>query len=1160
MTALAKFIEVNERFARSANLSRDADRIEPLQGYVVTARAQDVVERIARIAALQKSGGAWSLTGPYGSGKSSLCLLLDAAFGPISATRDYALKLIQSTSPGTVRQIRKSHLRHGTDKTGFHRGFITAQREPVHMTVFRAVHSAVLRSYGRIPPVKIFPAATALKRAIRNLDDISPNRTEFFPTLLLEIVRCLAKDRPLLLVIDEFGKNLESAKDASNADPYLLQQLAEAGQASGLPIFILTLQHRSFGDYFSSTMGSELQEWSKVQGRFEDIPYIESTSQSRALIGTVFDTKSQKLRDRIDDWAASIYTELRALGISEFSTPEEILACYPLHPLSALILPELCNRYGQHERTMFSFLTSTHPNSVATFLANTHLPRTRDLPSVGLDSIFDYFISHGTFSNVSNNQSGRWIEIATRLRDVHGLTEHQLKLAKTIAVLNLVSTSGIIRASKKILTISGFTSNQELKKLESNGVVIYRDYADEYRIWEGTDADINNLVDIAREQIAKQSLLDILRKIHEPAPMVAARHSAEHDTLRIFAKRYSDSSETIEPIDAFSPFDGEVLLIVGADKQLPKLKCFIKTNKPLVAAVPENLGLLDRAAREVTSIKTVLESVGLQNDRVAARELRERLAISQSTLDNAIHASFGTDSCQWILLDARDGKLLPSGRGSSPLSSAADKVYTSTPSIRNEMLNRTMLSSQGAKARRQVLEAMIVHESESELGLQGYGPEVAIYKSLLQQTGIHNRDARNDARIFRKPTTAMAQSLLPTWDTIENYFKLAKNLRLNLTDIYASLLSPPIGMKLGAIPIFLTAALLAFRDEVAIYEHGTFVPRLTPELLERMVKNPIHFEIKHFENTTGARRQAIDALVRRFALKPRFRKHRVANVLAVVNHLVVTIRCLSDYTMRTKHLSKQTISVRDATLHAVEPDTLIFNALPEAIQLPAISVETQTCQYTDIYAERISEALDELEKSYQSLLDELFEFILSTSGEKNRKSLIGQAASLENEVLNPSIRAFTLSLADDNCDTNNWIERIAMVVSAKAPESWTDGDVTQFKQDLKLNISAFQRLVALHIDHRVNNDGGFVPFRVTITKPDGDEIIQLASFDLETEQAGRELLDRTIEDLKKLTGSSNRAFSTLLGLLGDHLFSESLDAYDITPLSEQKMRDKIKHG
>ena len=156
MTALAKFIEVNERFSRSANLSRDADRIEPLQGYVVTARAQDVVERIARIAALQKSGGAWSLTGPYGSGKSSLCLLLDAAFGPISATRDYALKLIQSASPETVRQIRKSHLRHGTDKTGFHRGFITAQREPVHITVFRAVYSAVLRSYGRIPPVKIF--------------------------------------------------------------------------------------------------------------------------------------------------------------------------------------------------------------------------------------------------------------------------------------------------------------------------------------------------------------------------------------------------------------------------------------------------------------------------------------------------------------------------------------------------------------------------------------------------------------------------------------------------------------------------------------------------------------------------------------------------------------------------------------------------------------------------------------------------------------------------------------------------------------------------------------------------------------------------------------------------------------------------------------------
>ena len=69
------------RFARSANLERDLARPEPLDGYLLTARGLDFIERIAMTAAEGSAGGAWSMTGPYGSGKSSLALLLDAAFG-----------------------------------------------------------------------------------------------------------------------------------------------------------------------------------------------------------------------------------------------------------------------------------------------------------------------------------------------------------------------------------------------------------------------------------------------------------------------------------------------------------------------------------------------------------------------------------------------------------------------------------------------------------------------------------------------------------------------------------------------------------------------------------------------------------------------------------------------------------------------------------------------------------------------------------------------------------------------------------------------------------------------------------------------------------------------------------------------------------------------
>ena len=92
MSKLADSISVRSRFARSASLERDLARLEPLDGYVVTARALDVVERIAETAANGAAGGAWSLTGPYGSGKSSLALLIDAALGDDSDTRVLALR------------------------------------------------------------------------------------------------------------------------------------------------------------------------------------------------------------------------------------------------------------------------------------------------------------------------------------------------------------------------------------------------------------------------------------------------------------------------------------------------------------------------------------------------------------------------------------------------------------------------------------------------------------------------------------------------------------------------------------------------------------------------------------------------------------------------------------------------------------------------------------------------------------------------------------------------------------------------------------------------------------------------------------------------------------------------------------------------------------
>ena len=218
MAGLADYVSVRSRFARSANLERDSGRPEPFDGYIVTARALDVIERMTGAALSGRSGGAWSLTGPYGSGKSSLALLLDAAFGPGKRVRNVVLSLIAEASPEAAETVRKAHERHGTRRTGFHRGLVTANREPITHTLLRALHAAVVGTYGRIPPARDFPASRLLKEALRDLETTNLSRSGPAASVIVEVARCLAERAPLLLVVDEFGKTLEAIRDGGDAD------------------------------------------------------------------------------------------------------------------------------------------------------------------------------------------------------------------------------------------------------------------------------------------------------------------------------------------------------------------------------------------------------------------------------------------------------------------------------------------------------------------------------------------------------------------------------------------------------------------------------------------------------------------------------------------------------------------------------------------------------------------------------------------------------------------------------------------------------------------------------------------------------------------------------------------------------------------------------
>lgn len=71
-----KGLTISRRFLRSVNLARDSVSGKGLDGYIVTASARQALARIGSGLSGLRTDRAFTLTGPYGSGKSSFALFL----------------------------------------------------------------------------------------------------------------------------------------------------------------------------------------------------------------------------------------------------------------------------------------------------------------------------------------------------------------------------------------------------------------------------------------------------------------------------------------------------------------------------------------------------------------------------------------------------------------------------------------------------------------------------------------------------------------------------------------------------------------------------------------------------------------------------------------------------------------------------------------------------------------------------------------------------------------------------------------------------------------------------------------------------------------------------------------------------------------------------
>ena len=239
-------------------------------------------------------------------------------------------------------------------------------------------------------------------------------------------------------MIDEFGKNIEYfAAGGSDGDLFLLQELAEmSGASRRIPLHIVTMQHMAFGEYVAGTSAGRMKEWAKIQGRFEDVRFSNSLEHTRAILAACLKPSVGKGR-LVAEWAG-LHARAVAKEVGVIIPAAVAAQCYPLHPLAVEALPELCSRYGQNDRTLLSFVSGNGPGTVARFVSEARCGEGGPLPTMGIDTLYDYFISGSTAARPGGAAASRLVEIDTIIRDARGLGDLERRVLKTIGLMNLI--------------------------------------------------------------------------------------------------------------------------------------------------------------------------------------------------------------------------------------------------------------------------------------------------------------------------------------------------------------------------------------------------------------------------------------------------------------------------------------------------------------------------------------------------------------------------------------------------------------------------------------------------------------------------------------------------------------------------------------------------
>ncbi len=263
-------------------------------------------------------------------------------------------------------------------------------------------------------------------------------------------------------------------------------------------------------------------------------------------------------------------------------------------------------------------------------------------------------------------------------------------------------------------------------------------------------------------------------------------------------------------------------------------------------------------------------------------------------------------------------------------SSIADNAYSSSPLIKNELINRSNISSSAVAARNILCRRIFTAGDKNRLGIEGYPAEGGLYDSVILPSAIHLTPKAMELGHSFLIGTSDPSNLTPAFNLAISIISASETSSpIGIQVIYDEWKRIPFGISEGLLPLLMCLLIAANKDKVIFYRDGVFRPNVDDIEIDYLLKDPKSISLRWHDSLPieidllEVYRTIISALGTELSPK--------ASLLEVARRYITFFDSLPKWVSRTMKLSRDAIAIRNILKRANNPIELLNLDLPRAL-------------------------------------------------------------------------------------------------------------------------------------------------------------------------------------------------------------------------------------